>query len=250
MEANVGYSSSEKRKIASTLNQDNLEIPTIKKETEKYGIVDDEDGKKSFKQLTQGKEQKEGNSSSKKALTGLTGTGLIASVTGGLGSDKSKKIMARSKPLSKAKDASVNLTRNQRIIPPEVKSQMEKDLKECSAHMPEIESAVVYQSVEAPQIKPLHKIRRHYSSYDLVEGKPAAILLNIKPPKNMEGDKDYSITLISHGRKFLKKIKTRCSNRFSKIDFDSYDERLKFKEKECNVEKKDFERVFYLNFCE
>ena len=147
--------------------------------------------------------------------------------------------MARSKTSSKVKDASASLVRNHIKIPP-IPPVKNKNLEECSTHMPEIESAVVYQSVEAPQIEPLHTLRRHYSSYDLIEGKPAVVLLNIKPPKNMEGDKDYSITLISHGRNFLKKIKTRCSNRLSKIDSDSYDENLKFKEKECNFEKEIF----------
>ena len=50
----------------------------------------------------------------------------------------------------------------------------------CPVSMPKIRSAIVFQSVEAPQIEPMNR-QAHlpYNNYDLVMGKPAGILIHL-----------------------------------------------------------------------
>ncbi|MCZ0932625.1 MAG: hypothetical protein OXJ52_05690, partial [Oligoflexia bacterium] len=61
----------------------------------------------------------------------------------------------------------------------------------CPIPMPQIISAVVYQSVEAPQIEPLDQQefqkdpnKPHFTSYDLVDRKPAGVLVELGDFKN------------------------------------------------------------------
>ena len=50
--------------------------------------------------------------------------------------------------------------------------------RSCPPSMPEIESVVVYQSVEAPQIEPMNQQKNFpYNDYELVMGKPAGVLV-------------------------------------------------------------------------
>ena len=45
--------------------------------------------------------------------------------------------------------------------------------------MPDIESQFVFQSVEAPQIEPIHQQGNPFDNYDLVMGKPAGVLVDL-----------------------------------------------------------------------
>ena len=109
----------------------------------------------------------------------------------------------------------------------------------CETAMPEIESAIVYQSVEAPQIEPQHLIENIediYKDYDLVQGKPAAVLVKLNLPEQLE--KPYSIGLQVNN----KRMNTRCTNHFTKKI--EKDRKLRFKESNCQLEEEGiFERL-------
>jgi len=233
MEANVGYSSDEKRKIASTLHQDDSEVPTIKKEAEKYGIVEDENDKKSVKKqetvknkdkkesakkyeniknrdknkkeivkhLIQDKEKTGTSISPEKALTGLTGAGLIASITGGIKSDNSKKVEKRKS------NPKTNIS--SKLIESQKKSLSSKNTMQlaqagnrsgkCPVNMPQIKSAVVFQSVEAPQIESMNKqTYLPYNDYDLARKKPAGILVQLNKA-NMNMRQEFRMALFIQG---------------------------------------------------
>ena len=106
--------------------------------------------------------------------------------------------------------------------------------------MPEISSQVVYQSVEAPQIEPLSQETDPYNNYDLVANKPAVVLLSIKPPKNLNEDKEYKISL-----KVNNKItKTKCSSRFNTIKFSSQKTNtFSNTERKCRIKDRHFRDI-------
>ena len=66
----------------------------------------------------------------------------------------------------------------------------------CPISMPEIKQAVVFQSVEAPQIEPMEE-QAHppYDNYDLVWNKPAGILVEIDPA-DMDYDTEFHLATI------------------------------------------------------
>lgn len=76
----------------------------------------------------------------------------------------------------------------------------------CPISMPKIKSAVVFQSVEAPQIEPMSK-QAHppYNNYDLVMGKPAGVLIQLDT-KTMDTKKEFAMDLFVAGdSKYLDK---------------------------------------------
>ncbi|MCZ0931867.1 MAG: hypothetical protein OXJ52_01775, partial [Oligoflexia bacterium] len=71
-------------------------------------------------------------------------------------------------------------------------------MSECPS-LPEIVSAMVYQSVQAPQIEPRDQqvfkgdpSNPSFDSYDLVANKPSVVLLSLKPPENIKEDEEYT----------------------------------------------------------
>ena len=116
-------------------------------------------------------------------------------------------------------------------------SQKEDGSGDCPIAFSDIKPTVVYQSVEAPQIEPLRTfktLKDHYRSYDLVKGKPAVVLLNIKQTGEIKGKQKYSITLKDHSREPAVTIHTRCSDEFIKPDFE-LDEVKKSKDKSAET---------------
>ena len=102
--------------------------------------------------------------------------------------------------------------------------------------MPEITSAVVHQSVEAPQIEPLSKETDPYKDYDLVANKPAVVLLSLKPPQNIEEKREYKISLEENHQEII----TKCSNNFHTIQVTTRDNKFEIKEKNCKLINRDF----------
>lgn len=98
--------------------------------------------------------------------------------------------------------------------------QKNTDLKQCPIAFSNVKPVVVYQSIEAPQIEPLHTLKDHFNNYDLVEGKPALVLLNIKQIAEIKDKPQYIITLKDHSRNPAIKINTRCSKNLRKTDFE------------------------------
>ena len=76
----------------------------------------------------------------------------------------------------------------------------------CPISMPQIKSAVVYQSVEAPQIEEMEKQEfqpypdiPRFKSYDLVMGKPAGILVELNTFR-MDKNKEFALDLRLGGK--------------------------------------------------
>ena len=76
----------------------------------------------------------------------------------------------------------------------------------CPISMPQIKSAVVYQSVEAPQIEDMEKQESQpypniprFKSYDLVMGKPAGILVELNTFR-MDKNKEFALDLYLGGK--------------------------------------------------
>ena len=69
----------------------------------------------------------------------------------------------------------------------------------CPVSMPEIKQAVVFQSVEAPQVEPMDK-QAHppYDNYDLVWGKPAGVLVKLDKV-NMDKEIGFNLALSLNG---------------------------------------------------
>ncbi len=65
--------------------------------------------------------------------------------------------------------------------------------------MPEIQFAIVFQSVEAPQIEPMKSQANFpYDNYDLVRGKPAGVLVHINK-SNMSWNAEFGLSLYING---------------------------------------------------
>ena len=79
----------------------------------------------------------------------------------------------------------------------------------CPVSMPHIKSAVVFQSVEAPQIEPMNKQEFQidpnnpdFKSYDLVMRKPAGVLIKLKAAE-MDRNKEFAMDIrISSDNKY------------------------------------------------
>ena len=71
--------------------------------------------------------------------------------------------------------------------------------RRCPVPMPEIESVVVFQSVEAPQIEPMNEQSNlPYDDYDLVEEKPAGVLVHIKTNFKKKVEKEHLYRMALH----------------------------------------------------
>lgn len=75
----------------------------------------------------------------------------------------------------------------------------------CPVSMPEIKSAIVFQSVEAPQIEPMNRQEyQHdpdnpsFKSYDLVMRKPAGVLVELAGA-NMDRNKEFALDMFITG---------------------------------------------------
>ena len=74
----------------------------------------------------------------------------------------------------------------------------------CPVDMPKIISAVVFQSVSAPQIEPMNE-QDHppYNNYDLVMGKPAGVLVKLDRQTKITKNQDFNLVLhISGANKY------------------------------------------------
>ena len=69
----------------------------------------------------------------------------------------------------------------------------------CPVSMPQIQSVVVLQSVEAPQIEPMNQQAFFpFDDYDLVIGKPAGILIDLNRTR-MDRTKEFALAFIIKG---------------------------------------------------
>ncbi len=254
LETVLGYGSRPKKEVKSSLEQDGPEIPKTKKETEKYGVIEDEDDKKTVKEpeIVKSKEEKElvkqhetAKGKHKKApvkrlaqkKTGQNskkaGAGLMASSAKGLKLDKPKKLstIVKAVPVKGLKpdklkksaspsktNASASLTGSQTkpqaktsasgnraggqakpLSSPAQLAQAGDKSGKCPISMPKIKSAVVFQSVEAPQIESMSK-QTHlpYNDYDLARKKPAGILIQLNKA-NMSARQEFRMALFIQG---------------------------------------------------
>ncbi len=84
---------------------------------------------------------------------------------------------------------------------PIVLAQADTNSKKCPVSMPRIRSAILYQSVKAPQIEPMKsQAKKPYNNYDLVRGKPAGVLLKLRRG-GMNRQKEFAIDLLISGNK-------------------------------------------------
>lgn len=125
--------------------------------------------------------------------------------------------------------------------PYEIHNQEENinPLSRCDL-IPKIESAIVYQSVEAPQIEPQHLIENTedlYEDYDLVHGKPAAVLIKLKLSEQFE--ELYSIGLQINGNK----INTSCSKNLEQRDIEKNNLKLTLEPRRCELKEGEFIRL-------
>ncbi|MCZ0933486.1 MAG: hypothetical protein OXJ52_10115 [Oligoflexia bacterium] len=82
--------------------------------------------------------------------------------------------------------------------------------------MPSIKSAVVFQSVEAPQIEPMHQQAfLPYNNYDLVAGKPAGVLVTLDK-SNIDRKQIFEIKLLTGSGKRIR----HCFHEVSKDMID------------------------------
>ena len=71
----------------------------------------------------------------------------------------------------------------------------------CPISMPQIRSAVVFQSVEAPQIEPINQqAYLPYDDYDLVMGKPAGILIDLNRAR-MDRRREFALAFTIKGER-------------------------------------------------
>ena len=138
----------------------------------------------------------------------------------------------------------------------EFSSSLAGNTSECPS-LPEIVSAVVYQSVEAPQIEPLAEETNPYNNYDLVANKPAVVLLSLEPPKNFKKDEEYVISLKVNDEKEITEIITdeikeekaeneemaKCSRYLNKIEVTTAKNlNLRLNDRRCKLKGRFFRR--------
>ena len=166
----------QKNKKANQFNQDRFSKEMA---NPKWGIVDDPDSKKNTTNKT--------NSN----LGAMTGASLVAGAS--IGSSKVKN----SSQKSKTKQANNKLT-----SPQETSSSFTgSSHSQACPTMPEIKSAVVFQSVEAPQIEPMDK-QNHppYDEFDMVHKKLGGVFVEIDIA-NMKKNKEFYLALYIEGEK-------------------------------------------------
>ena len=79
-------------------------------------------------------------------------------------------------------------------------AQVSRPSKKCPVSTPYIQSAIVFQSVEAPQIEPMKKQDYFpYDNYDLVKGKPAGVLVHINR-ENIDRKKEFVLAMYIAGK--------------------------------------------------
>ena len=152
---------------------------------------------------------------------------------------------------------------NQSSSSPSLAGNMEK--KGACPSLPEIASAMVYQSVQAPQIEPRDEQEFEgdpshpvFKSYDLVANKPAVVLLSLKPPENIKEDEEYIISLrvkdkeplteavtreIEEEKAKNEKITAKCSLFFDTIKFSTKNFDVRFSERKCRLKSRHFKRI-------
>ena len=80
-------------------------------------------------------------------------------------------------------------------------AQARSQSNKCPVSTPYIQSAIVFQSVEAPQIEPMKKQDYFpYDNYDLVKGKPAGVLVHINK-ENIDRKKEFALYMYIAGSK-------------------------------------------------
>ena len=80
-------------------------------------------------------------------------------------------------------------------------AQVSRPSNKCPVSTPYIQSAIVFQSVEAPQIEPMKKQDYFpYGNYDLVKGKPAGVLVHINR-ENIDRKKEFALYMYIAGSK-------------------------------------------------
>ncbi|MCY4512908.1 MAG: hypothetical protein OXB86_04400, partial [Bdellovibrionales bacterium] len=107
----------------------------------------------------------------------------------------------------------------------------------CPVHVPKIKSAVVFQSVMAPQIEPMNE-QKHppYDNYELVMGKRAGILVKLE--KGFRENKSFSLNLYIR-KKFY----------HSKCFHKPFSGNMIYNQlKDCGFSKRDLERDGYYKF--
>ena len=129
----------------------------------------------------------------------------IADIADKTKTDKSNPSISTNKIPSSEKDNSASSIRKQTKSSSEALQlvQAGSSSGNCPISMPQIRTSVVFQSVEAPQIEPMHEQENvPYDNYDLVMGKPGGVLvvldkanMDIKTRFGLalyiEGDSDY-----------------------------------------------------------
>ena len=85
-------------------------------------------------------------------------------------------------------------------------AQVSRPSKKCPVSTPYIQSAIVFQSVEAPQIEPMKKQDYFpYDNYDLARGKPAGVLVHINR-ENIDKKKEFALDMyIAGSKRYIKK---------------------------------------------
>ncbi len=305
-EAIFGYSSRPKKEeVKSYVRQVASEVPKTKKETEKYGVIENDKEAIKEREIVKNGEEKElvkqneavkgedkkapvkkdetAKGKDKKApvkrlaqkKTGQNpkkaGAGLMASSAKGLKPDEPKKLStivkavpakglkpdklkksasssktnassslqgSQTKPQAKT-SASGNRAGGQAkpLSSPAQLAQAGDKSGKCPISMPKIKSAVVFQSVEAPQIEPLNTIKNQYDNYDLAQGKPAVILLHLTQTENIR--EKYSIALKVDG----KPIKTKCSGKIEEKEIKEKNLKISFKERYCELTDHDLRDI-------
>ncbi len=111
--------------------------------------------------------------------------------------------------------------------------------KHCPINI--LESAIVFQSVKAPQIEPMSKLptpKDYYNNYDLIRNKPAIALLKIDTSllKNFKNQDKVSIEV----KKDNDPQTSKCSDFFSKSNIETKDLEIKqFSTGQCSFSIQD-----------
>ncbi len=173
-------------------------------------------------------------SSSSAALVGVGALAGVGSLAGNTPTDSKTLDKDRISPTSPKVPKPPSFVKSEAylplkpILPPEeqrkiVKPEVKKRKPEC-ASVPLIDEAVVFQSVEAPQIEFMDE-QKHppYDNYDLVMGKPAGVLVTIdvksmdKKSKNkLKLHRDFRLSLSIQGMKISKCFREPFAKRKNK----------------------------------
>ncbi len=117
--------------------------------------------------------------------------------------DKNLKESSKSSTQSKTSTSTGNVAGNTNNL----KLAQSSNSQKCPINVPKIESVVVYQSVEAPQIEPMNQQPAlPYNNYDLVQGKPAGVLIKLDR-KGMDKNELFIVGLKIPG---INNFQNRC----------------------------------------